>query len=242
MTFFSTLLTIVNLAAAAPTADEILAQIDSNMNYDTRTAQLQMTVTKGKRIKVYEMKSHGRGADEAAIEFLAPARDKGTKMLKKGDELWMYLPSIEQTQRISGHMLRQGMMGSDMSYEDILESSALRNLYTATVTGEETLLERPVYKLELIAKSNEIAYAKRISWIDSEYLVPVKEELYATSGMLVKEWTMTDVIDVEGRKFPTRIVVEDKLQANSKTEMRFVSVDFKVEVEDEVFSQRWLER
>ena len=242
MFFFSLMLSLGNIAIAAPTADEILAQIDQNMNYDTRTAQLQMTVTKGRRIKVYEMTSHGRGADEAAIEFLAPARDKGTKMLKKGDELWMYLPSIEQTQRISGHMLRQGMMGSDMSYEDILESSALRNLYTATVTGEETLLERPVYKLELIAKSNEIAYAKRVSWIDKEYLVPVKEELYATSGMLVKEWTMTDVIDVEGRKFPTLIIVEDKLQANSKTEMRFVKVDFKVDVEDEVFSQRWLER
>lgn len=242
MPFLSFLLSISPVSMATPTADEILEQIDQNMNYDTRTAQLQMTVTKGRRVKTYEMTSHGRGANEAAIEFLAPARDKGTKMLKKGDELWMYLPSIEQTQRISGHMLRQGMMGSDMSYEDILESSALKEAYTATVTGEETLLDRPVYRLELVAKNNEIAYAKRVSWIDSEYLVPVKEELYATSGMLVKEWTMTDVIDVEGRKFPTRIVVEDKLQTNSKTEMQFVSVDFKVDVEDEVFSQRWLER
>ncbi|MEC8380301.1 MAG: outer membrane lipoprotein-sorting protein [Myxococcota bacterium] len=242
MPFLSLLLSFSSLSMAAPTADEILAQIDQNMNYDTRTAQLQMTVTKGRRVKIFEMTSHGRGADEAAIEFKAPARDKGTKMLKKGDELWMYLPSIEQTQRISGHMLRQGMMGSDMSYEDILESSALKDIYTATVVGEETILERPVYRLELIAKSNEVAYAKRVSWIDSEFLVPVKEELYATSGMLVKEWTMTDVIDIEGRKFPTRIVVEDKLQANSKTEMQFISVDFKVDVEDEVFSQRWLER
>jgi outer membrane lipoprotein-sorting protein len=188
------------------------------------------------------MISHGRGANEAAIEFKAPARDKGTKMLKKGDELWMYMPSIEQTQRISGHMLRQGMMGSDMSYEDILESSALKTSYTATLTGEETILDRPVYRLEMVATSNEVAYAKRVSWIDSEYLVPVKEELYAASGMLVKEWTMTEVIDVNGRKFPTLIVVEDKLQANSKTEMRFKSVDFKVDLPEEVFSQRWLER
>ena len=60
--------------------------------------------------------------------------------------------------------------------------------------------------------------------------------------MLVKEWTMTEVIDVNGRKFPTLIVVEDKLQANSKTEMRFKSVDFKVDLPEEVFSQRWLER
>ena len=225
---------------ATPTADEILEQIDQNMNYDTRTAQLQMTVTKGRRVKTYEMTSHGRGANEAAIEFLAPARDKGTKMLKKGMNSGCIFQA-SSTQRISGHMLRQGMMGSDMSYEDILESSALKEAYTATVTGEETLLERPVYRLELVAKSNEIAYAKRVSWIDSEYLVPVKEELYATSGMLVKEWTMTDVIDVEGRNSQPRSWSKTSYRP-TPNEMHFVSVDFKVDVEDEVFSQRWLER
>lgn len=103
-------------AKALPTADELLKKLDANMTYDTRSSKLTMTVTRSGRVKSYTMQSYGRGADEAAMEFLSPPRDAGTRMLKKGDELWMYLPSIEKTQRISGHMLREGLMGSDLSY------------------------------------------------------------------------------------------------------------------------------
>ena len=229
-------------AQATPTADDLLAAIDRNMNYDTRSSQIKMTVVKGRRTKVYEMESHGRGRDQAAIEFMAPARDKGTKMLKKGDELWMFLPSIEKTQKISGHMLRQGMMGSDMSYEDLLESTQLVNIYTATVTGTKEIDGRSCYQMEMIANSKETTYAKRVSCIDTEYLVPIQEQLYATSGMLLKEWTMTSIQNIDGRNFPTKLIVQDKLQANSVTTIEFVELKFSVPLEDEVFNKRWLER
>ena len=49
-------------------------------------------------------------------------------------------------------MLRQSVMGSDMSYEDMMEDPKLENLYNATVVGEDTLLERPCWILELKAK------------------------------------------------------------------------------------------
>ena len=201
-----------------------------------------MTVTTGRRIKVYEMQSYGKGKEEAAIEFFSPARDKGTKMLKKNNELWMYLPSIEKTQKISGHMLRQGLMGSDMSYEDLLETTQLSEYYTANVIGLATVNERPCYQMEMIAKSEETTYAKRVSCIDTEHFVPVQEKLYAVSGMLLKEWTMTDVKDFNGRKFPTTIVVEDKLQQNSVTTIEFISLEFSVPLQEEVFNKRWLER
>ena len=230
-------------ALASPEADSLLASIDQNMNFDSRSASLEMTVTKGKRVKVYEMDSFGRGADEAAISFSAPARDKGTRMLKRGGELWMYMPSIEKTQKISGHMLRQGLMGSDLSFEDMLETTNFRELYDGTVVGEEEREGRMCWKMELTARSNEVAYPRRVSWIDQEHLVPVHEDLYAISGMLVKSWTLTEVQEFDGgRKFPTRMVVEDKLQAGSQTVLVFEELAFSVPLEDEVFSQRWLER
>jgi outer membrane lipoprotein-sorting protein len=227
---------------AEPSAQEILDAVDANMAYDSRSARIKMTVSTGRRTKVYEMQSFGRGKHEAAIEFFAPARDKGTKMLKKDDELWMFLPSIEKTQKISGHMLRQGMMGSDMSYEDLLEATQLSDYYTATVIGTDVVSDRPCYQVEMIAKSTETTYSKRLSCIDTEYLVPVQEKLYAVSGMLLKEWTMTDVQDFNGRKFPTTIIVQDKLQEDSITTIQFVSLEFSIPLEDEVFHKRWLER
>ena len=230
------------VAYAEPTVEDILASVDANMTHDTRSSDLKMTVQGGRRTKVYEMQSYLKGKDEAAVVFTSPVRDKGTKMLKRGDALWMYLPTVEKTQKISGHMLRQGMMGSDLSYEDILQSTILTELYDAKVSTKEEVNGRLCYRIEMTAKDETISYPKRVSWVDVEYFVPVKEDLFALSGMLLKTWTMSDVEVIDGRNFPTKVVVEDKLQQGSVTTLDFVQVQFSVDFEEEVFSQRWLER
>ena len=229
-------------ALAMPTAEELVKQIDANMNYDTRTAMIKMTVTKRSRTKTYEMKSHGRGQTEAAVEFLSPPRERGRKMLKKDESIWIYLPNAEKTQKLSGHMLRQGMMGSDMSYQDLLEATQLSNSYTAKIIGEANIDGRLCIQLSLTAKSNTVAYAKRILWVDKEHIVPLKEELYAVSGKLIKEWTMRDIKDYDGRKFPTKMTVHDKLLSNSRTEIEFTDLQFQLQLEQEIFNKRWLER
>ena len=237
------LLLSITTAFATPDADSLLESVDRNMNFDSRSATLQMTVTKGKRVKVYEMESFGRGANEAAIEFEAPARDKGTKMLKRDNEMWTYFPSIEKVQKISGHMLREGLMGSNLSYEDLLETTNFRELYDGAVVGEETVEGRDCWKLELTARSADVAYPRRVSWIDKEHLVPVHEDLYASSGMIVKSWTLTEVREFEGgRRFPTRMLVVDRIQAGSQTELGFEELAFSVPLEEEIFRQSWLER
>lgn len=243
LSLFTALYLTATSAYAAPSATDLLTGVDQNMISAARSADLEMTVTKGSRTKVYEMDSFSRGEDEAAIAFSAPARDKGTKMLKRGGELWMYMPTVEKVQKISGHMLRQSMMGSDLSYEDILQATQLQQLYSATVVGEETINGRACWKLELTAKDNSVAYPKRVSWIDQEHTVPVKEELYALSGTLLKTWELSEVQQfADGRSFPTRWVVEDQLKAGQQTTLVFRELDFEVALEEEVFSQNWLER
>ncbi len=229
-------------AEALPTVDDLLKRLDANMTFDSRTSEMTMTVTKAGRAKTYQMRSYGRGADEAAIEFMAPARDAGTRMLKKGGELWMYLPSVEKTQRLSGHMLRQGMMGSDFSYEDILEASDWRTKYKGAITAEEPVDGALCYKVELTALSPDVTYPKRVVWVDKALLVPRRQELYALSGMLLKVITMSDVKAFGTRQFPTKIAAEDKLQQGSRTDMTFTKLEFSVKLEEEVFSLRWLER
>lgn len=230
------------MIAHAASVDDILAKIDANMTFDTRESTVSMTVTKSGRAKSYTMHSYGKGQDIAAVEYLEPARDKGTKMLKDHGDLWMYMPSVEKTQKISGHMLRQNMMGSDLSYEDMMQASAWKAQYTATISGEETVDGRKCWKLEMIAKTSDVSYPKRLVWVDQALYIPVKQELYALSGMLLKTWTMTDIKAFGSRQFPMTMRIEDKVQANSVTEMKFVDLKFSVALQEEVFSQRWLER
>lgn len=242
-----TLATLPHLAVAGevavPTADQLLSYVDKNMTFATRTATIKMTVVSPQRTRTFVMQTYGRGETESAIEYLDPARDKGTKMLRRGDEMWMWMPSVESIQKISGHMLRQGMMGSDLSYEDMMGAAQLRDKYTAKVTGAETKNGILCWRVEMIAKDATVAYPKRISWIDQKSHIPISQELYAVSGMLLKVWDMSDIRTYDGgRQFPAKMVIVDKLKQGTSTTIEMTSITFGVALEEETFSQRWLER
>ena len=123
-----------------------------------------------------------------------------------------------------------------------MEASSWRKSYGGTIDGEEKVDGRSCWKMTLNAKSPDITYAKRLVWVDEQTYIPLKQELYAVSGMLLKTWTMGDVHLVDGRQWPSRMVIEDKLQQGSSTELVFDSVKFSVPLQEEVFSTRWLER
>jgi outer membrane lipoprotein-sorting protein len=229
-------------AAEAPSAEELLRAMDKNLTFQSRSSRMTMTV-EGRRTRAFEMVSYSRGQDDSAVEYVAPARDKGTRMLKLGGELWIFLPSVDKVQKISGHMLRQGMMGSDVSYEDLMTSREWQKVYTARVTGEGAVGGRPCWKLEMVARDETVSYPKRVTCVDKEEMIPLRQELYALSGMLLKTWTMSDVKPFEGgRRFPTKMAIEDHVRKESVTRIEFKEIKFGVPLEKETFSLRWLER
>ncbi len=247
LTFLLALPFTANAAEPLPTASEVLKRIDHNMTFETRTVTITMTSVNARRTREFTMVALGRGEDESAIAYTAPAREAGTKMLKKGEELWMYLPAVEKTQKISGHMLRQGMMGTDVSYEDMMAAGDLESVYDAKIAAVEDCggasVGRTCWKMEMIAKDPSVSYPKRIAWIDTEYGVMARQELYAVSGMLLKKWTMSDVQKFDnGRYFPMKMEIADQLQQGTKTVLTFSDLKFGVDLEDEVFTMRWLER
>ena len=225
-------------------AAEIVAKIDANMTGASRRSKSTMTVVNSRgRERSYQMESWGRGEEDSAVVYLAPARDKGTKMLKVGDELWIYLPSLEREQKISGHMMRQGMMGSDFSYEDMMESRELLNQYESTVTGSAEVDGQDCWLIEMTAKNEGVSYPKRTAWIDKSRFIMLKQELFALSGMKLKTWYMSDIQQFdEKRYFPKKMVIEDHLRKGSKTTLVVDELEFDVPLEDEIFSKRWLSR
>jgi hypothetical protein len=187
-------------------------------------------------------KSWQRGTREAFTEFLAPAREQGTKMLKLQDMLWTYSPSTDRTILISGHMLRQSMMGSDLSYEDMMEDPHLPNLYTAKISSEETVNGRPCWILDLAAKKEEIAYFSRKLWVDKERYVLLRENLYAKSGKLLKTMDIREVKEVQKRWVATSILYKDVLKEGEGTEFLVDSIVLDAAIPDYLFSKAALKR
>lgn len=234
---FALLLINASLYAQYPSGNEILDRIDMNMSSENRIVTSKMIIHGQRTSRTIESKSWAVGDKQAYTEYLAPAREKGTKMLKLEDQLWIYSPSTDRTIQISGHMLRQSVMGSDLSYEDMMEDSKLIDNYDAAVIGEEPVVEQNCWILELQAKTSEVAYQIRKIWVDKERYIPLKEELYAKSGKLLKRTELFDIQKLGNRWFPKRIVFKDMLKMGDGTEFIIESIQFDQEIPEYIFTK-----
>jgi outer membrane lipoprotein-sorting protein len=208
-------------------ADDIMKAMDENLNAKSRIITSKMVVRGRRSSRTIESKNWVVGTNLAFTEYLSPPREAGTKMLKLGDKLWTYSPQTDRVIQISGHMLRQSVMGSDMSYNDIMEDRPIEELYDATIEGSVEVDGRDHWIMVLDAKVKGLSYPKRRSWVDKEYLLPIKEELYAKSGKLLKTASLHGIKKVQGRWFPSKFVYKDELKRNSKgTEWIIDSIEF----------------
>ena len=220
------------------TVQEIITAMDDNLNAKSRVMTSKMIVHGRRSSRTIESKNWVIGINQAFTEYLSPPREAGTKMLKLEDKLWTYSPQTDRVIQISGHMLRQSVMGSDMSYNDMMEDRPLLELYEAILEGSVIIDGRDHWIMLLKAKVKGLSYPQRRSWIDKEYLLPMKEELYAKSGKLLKTATMDGIKKIQGRWFPSRYVFKDELKRNSKgTEWHIDDIQFDVNIPDKRFSK-----
>lgn len=223
-------------------ADEILRRVEKNMSSENRIFESSMTIHGVRSSRTITSRTYSVEDKQSFTEYLSPAREQGTKMLKLENQLWIYSPSTDRTIQISGHMLRQSVMGSDLSYEDMMDDRKVSELYNSKVTGNDTIGDRDVWILELTAKVSNVAYYSRKMWIDTERYVPLREELYARSGQLLKRTTLSEVKQIAGRWFPMKIVYKDMLKQGKGTEFNISSVRFNQPIPGYIFTKAALKQ
>jgi len=240
---FLFIISFVSLVSfAQPDANEILDKVDKNMSSKNRVFESEMIIHGRRSSRTITARSYSVGTKQSFTEYLSPAREQGTKMLKLEKQLWIYSPSTDRIIQISGNMLRQSVMGSDLSYEDMMDDRKLTEIYNAKVAEEETIDGRNTYILELIAKVEDAAYYSQKIWVDTEHFVPLKQELFAKSGQLLKRITMSDIKQVQGRWFPMSAVYKDVLKDGSGTEFKMTSVKFDQNIPEYIFTKAALKQ
>lgn len=230
------------MAQKYPKAEEVLQKVDANMSAQSQVSTSKMIIYGKRNNREVISKGYSEGNKKSFSEYLAPEREKGTKMLKLDDRLWIYNPSTDRTIQLSGHMLRQSVMGSDLSYEDMMDDRKLTEIYHSEIIGEDTIDGRKVWILDLKAKVDDATYQQRKSWIDQERYIPLKEELYAKSGQLLKRITMSKVEKIEGRWYPTRMNYKDVLKDGKGTDFIVTEVNFNVKIPVYIFNKASLKR
>lgn len=229
-------------SALGLTGEEIVAKMDLNRDHSTITAKATMTIMVGDEVRTKSMTIQGiTKGNKSVVEFTNP-EDKGTKYLLLGSDLWIYFPDEQDVVKISGHLLKEGMMGSDVSYEDALEADKLSQKYAITLGNEETLGGKPCYVVDLTGKVKDVPYYHRKMWVGKEDFVAWKEEMYAKSGKLLKVARVLEAKKIGKRMVPIKSEMENKLRRDSKTVFEMTDVTFDSPLEEALFTMRYLRR
>ena len=218
-----------------PSAREIVRRLEANRTYDTSRAEVTMIIEDRFGRRESTMVSWSRGADEALIEFTSAA-ERGQKVLRTENEIYLYYPDAAELVRLQGAALRESMLGSDVSYEDLTGGKTLLDTYEVSFAGRDTVDGHPTYKIEMEAKSRNVAYPKQTVWVDTELFVARRSEQYALSGRLLKTEEFYDIREIEGYRVPMRTVISDAMKRNSSTTIRIQELEVGIRVDADRFS------
>ncbi|MBY0370443.1 outer membrane lipoprotein-sorting protein [bacterium] len=152
----------------------------------------------------------------ALIETLAPTRLQGRKILLRGEDLWLYLPSVKRPTRIS---LQQRLTG-EVANGDIARTRFFDD-YAAKITGQETIGGKPHYVLDLHAKSESVTYRRVQLWVDTASYQPAKAQFYALSGKLLKTSNYSDFAPALGLPRASKVVIKDALAPNKQSHLSY---------------------
>jgi outer membrane lipoprotein-sorting protein len=216
-------------------AGEIIARMEDNQVHATAAYEGSITISDGFGVRTKTFRAFSMGKEKMLVEFTNP-EEAGQKILRSGDEIYLYYPEAEEVIRLQGSALRDSVMGSDFSYEDLTGEKGLLDLYNVALEGTENLDGRDCFVLKLTAKKKGVAYPLQRMWVDAAEFVTRKASYFALSGKVVKEMEVKEIRVVSGKSVPTLLAIRDLMKGRSSTIFRIDKIAIDVPMDPRTFS------
>ena len=235
-------------ACAQPSVQQVIEMVDANQQVRSDvTAQARITTRDPEQgTKVIESVLYRRDRDDAFLIVIAdPETDRGNGYLRVGDNMWMY----KRSTRTFTHMGRDEKIGGSNTSAGDIETRKFRELYKPALdsSGKEILSAEtigsariPVYRLEVIAKVNDVKYPRLVMWVTRDKFLELKRESYSLSGTLMETDLFTSYKDVDGRYIPLLQKFTDEVEKGRTSVMEISGVSF-AGVDDYKFDKAYLE-
>lgn len=234
-------LTAPGAAQAPPSLAEITRRLDDLYRSSGSVARVEMTTVTPRQSRTLRMRIWTRGENRALIVIESPSREAGTATLRRDRNLWNYLPRISRTIRVPPSMMLSSWMGSDLTNDDLTQSSSYRDDFHGRVVGRS---ERPSgWLVRYDAREGVVGLWRRIEFVvDDAGALPLESRYFDRRLRLARTIRYEDVREMDGRRIPTRMVIVPHDREGHRTEMRYLSMDFDANVTESTFSLTELER
>jgi len=236
-------LAILSGAVCAESAKEIVRKSDENYRGISSYAEITMTIVKPDWSREMSLKMWSKGDDYGVVLVTAPPRDKGTVTLKRKNEVWNWVPSIERVIKIPPSMMMQSWLGSDFTNDDLVKQSSIVKDYIHTLTGDTVIDGHECHVITMIPKEHApVVWGKILSYITKEHYIQLRNEMFDEDGYLSKILTSSDIKTFGKRQLPVHWEMLPAEKPNQKTVMDYHEWQFDMSLDDTFFSQQNMRR
>lgn len=230
----------LSAGAAERTPLELVDMANKVLRGDSSHAKIKMTIVTPSWERSLEVEAWNQGRSHAYIVIHAPPKEKGTTTLRRGPEMWMWMPRVERTMKVPPSMMHSSWQGSDFTYEDIVKADSIVKDYTHRVLKVEKADGYDIHHLEALPKPDApVVWGKvlfAVGVFPDGWVIPVKEEDYSERGELIRTITLSQVKEMGGRRVPTRLECVPTRTPGRRTVLEYGLIEFDLALPDSFFS------
>ncbi len=234
----SLILLLLVSSAWAETAAEIVRKADLKMRGESSYTEATMEILRPDWTRTMSMKAWTKGTDFSLVLVTAPARDKGSSSLKRGNEMWNWIPSIERVIKVAPSMLGQSWMGSDFTNDDLINQSSIVVDYTHELLREEEFDGVSCWVVAATPKPEApVVWGKLQLWVSRREYNLRQVEYYDEFDDLINTMSTYEVKLLGDRLIPTRLEMQPADKPEQKTAMTYHTAAFDFLIAESFFSQ-----
>ena len=205
-------------ALAAPSAQEVLAKANAVVAPEVYKATVQMvTLRKDGTRKTYVFKTAKQGGDKLRLSFDEPKTLSGHEILRLGDDLWRYVPSLKRSMRIAS---RDDFEAGDFRNADVLRVDLVRDYKISGMKEDDSN-----FVLDLAAATKQAGYDRIVYTVRKADYMPVQQEFYASSGKKLRSMTFSSPTAFGKHTRPSKVTMINELTKGQSSEMTIQSFE-----------------
>lgn len=231
----------VKAIADTPDVKHLLRRFDEMYQSPGTFAEMEVEIVTLRKTRTMRVRAWSKGEDTALLVIDAPPRDAGTATLRVGNNLWNYLPKISRTIRVPPSMMMGSWMGSDLTNDDLVRESSYEKDYASEFAGSST--DPSGWRVRLDARPDVVGLWNTVEIVFSrDNELPVQVQYFDRKGRLSRTMRLEEVKEFGRRLVPTVITIVPEREEGRRTQLRYLHVEFDVELDDGMFSLSHLER
>ena len=203
--------------------------------------EMMIKIVRPKWSKEMTMKGWSIGEDYFTSVILSPAKEKGIVFLKRENEVWNYIPSIERTIKLPPSMMMQNWMGTDFTNDDLVQRSSITDDYTNIIIGNEIIDGLDCWIIELIPNEDAaVVWGKLVMWIDKRDYMQLKTQFFDEYDEMVSIMTGKAIKNFDGKKLPAIIEFVPLDKEGNKTIVERIVWKFDIDINERFFLPNYM--